>query len=301
MTNTIEPVGKDEGVELSIVVPCYNEEGAIESTVRELLAAMDGKALYELIVVNDGSADNSVAILETLAAEIPQMRVIHHPINRGYGAALKTGIRAAHGELVAITDADGTYPNERLAELMELCRTRDMVVGSRTGTNVIYSRLRAFPKFFLRRWVSYLARGPVPDINSGMRVFRRDVALKFFGVLPNSFSFTITITLSTLTTFHDVLFVPINYAPRQGRSHIKPIRDTLRFIKIILRTGVYFAPVRAFAPAFGVLAFGGTLSLAYDIFILNDLTEKTLMLYLFMINIGMFILLADMIDKRVAQ
>ena len=286
---------------VSVVVPCYNEEASIADTVRVLGRAMAGGPPFEIIVVDDGSADASADILARTQAADPTLKVIHHPFNRGYGAALKTGIREADGELIAITDADGTYPNERLPELVELCRDRDMVVGARTGADVVYSKLRAFPKYFLRKWVSYLARRPVPDINSGMRVFRRDVALKHFGILPNSFSFTITITLATLTTFRNVLFVPIGYSPRQGKSHIKPIRDTLRFIKIILRTGVYFAPVRAFAPLFGLLALGGVTSLFYDVFVLEDLTEKTLMLFLFTMNVGIFILIADMIDKRVGD
>lgn len=285
----------------SVVVPCYNEEAAVEETVHALQAVLADAPPHELIFVNDGSSDRTADILVRLAAAIPKLRVVTHPQNRGYGAALKTGIRAAAGTLIAITDADGTYPNERLVELVELCRERDMVVGARVGQNVVYSKLRAFPKFFLRRWVSFLARRDVPDINSGMRVFRKDVAEKYFGILPDGFSFTITITLATLTTFRDVLFVPISYAPRQGKSHIKPIRDTARFVKIVLRTGVYFAPMRAFAPVFLALAAGGTLSLGYDVFVLDDLTEKTLLLYLFTLNIGMFILIADMIDKRLGD
>jgi len=291
-------LGADASVVVSVVIPCFNEEASIADTVHELARVMADAPPFELIVVNDGSSDGSAAILNQLADQVPHLRVINHQANRGYGAALKTGIRQASGELIAITDADGTYPNERLPELVEACRDRDMVVGARVGAGVIYSKLRAFPKYFLRKWVSFLAGRNVPDINSGMRVFRKDVAEQFFGILPNSFSFTITITLATLTTFRNVLFIPISYAPRVGTSHIKPIRDTLRFIKLILRTGVYFAPMRAFFPIFAALFVLGTGSFLYDVFVLEDLTEKTLMLYLFTLNVGMFILLADMIDKR---
>ena len=286
------------GPVFSVVIPCYNEEASIEDTVRGLATTLAGGPAHEIVVVDDGSVDGSAAILDRLAAEDPMLVVVRHGMNRGYGAALKTGIREARGELIAITDADGTYPNERLGELVERCRHRDMVVGARVGQGVVYSRLRALPKFFLRHWVSFLARGPVPDINSGMRVFRKDVAERFFGILPDTFSFTITITLATLTTYRDVEFVPIAYAARRGRSHIKPVRDTLRFIKIILRTGVYFAPMRAFFPVLAALLAAAGVSLAYDVFVLEDLTEKTLLLFLFALNVGMFILLADMIDKR---
>jgi glycosyltransferase involved in cell wall biosynthesis len=290
-----------ETLVVSVILPCYNEEKSVEHTLEVVSAALAAVPRHEIIVVNDGSTDGSAAVLDRMIDRFPGLRVITHEQNRGYGAALKTGIRRANGELIAITDADGTYPNERLAELIGLCRDRDMVVGARTGPNVTYSKLRAFPKWFLRAWVSWIARRRVPDINSGMRVFRRDVVSKFFGILPDSFSFTITITLAMLTTSHLVDFVPIDYSARVGNSKIKPIRDTLRFIKIILRTGVYFAPMRAFMPLFALLAVMTAASLGHDVLVLRDLTERSLLLFLSLINTGMFMLIADMIDRRTTQ
>lgn len=286
---------------VSVILPCFNEEQSLERTLQVVSAAMARVPEHEIIVVNDGSTDGSAAVLDRIIGRFPTLRIVTHEQNRGYGAALKTGIRRATGELIAITDADGTYPNERLAELIRLCRDRDMVVGSRTGPDVTYSKVRAVPKYFLRAWVSWIARRKVPDINSGMRVFRRDVVTKFFGILPDSFSFTITITLAMLTTSHLVDFVPINYSARVGNSKIKPIRDTLRFIKIILRTGVYFAPLRAFMPLLLTLGVLTAASLGYDVFVLRDLTERSLLLFLSVINIGMFMLIADMIDRRTTQ
>lgn len=283
---------------VSVILPCFNEENSVESTLEVVSAALASIPSHEIIVVDDGSTDSSGQVLARVGDRFPTLRVITHERNRGYGAALKTGIRQARGELIAITDADGTYPNERLAELIGRCENQDMVIGARTGANVTYSKLRAFPKMFLRAWVSWIARRNVPDINSGMRVFRRDVATKFFGILPNTFSFTITITLAMLTTSYLVQFVPIDYAARVGNSKIKPIRDTARFIKIILRTGVYFAPVRAFAPLVAALGVMTAISLSFDVFYLRDLTERSLILFLAMINSGMFVLIADMIDKR---
>lgn len=283
---------------VSVIIPCFNEESAIESSVAAVSAALARIEQHEIIVVDDGSTDGSAAVLARLQPHFPMLRIITHEQNRGYGAALKTGIRRARGELIAITDADGTYPNERLAELIDLCHDRDMVVGARTGANVAYSRLRAFPKLFLRAWVSWIAKRQVPDINSGMRVFRRDVVSKFFGILPDSFSFTITITLAMLTTSHLVDFVPIDYAARVGNSKIQPIRDTLRFIKIILRTGIYFAPMRAFSPLVAMFAALTAISLGYDVFVLQDLTERSMLVFLATVNTGLFMLLADMIDRR---
>ncbi len=301
MTSTASAEAELPAMIVSVILPCFNEQASIAHTLEVVDAAMATLASYELIVVNDGSLDGSAAVLEAMQPRFPKLRIVTHERNRGYGAALKTGTRRARGEFIAITDADGTYPNERLAELVRLCSDMDMVVGARTGPNVTYSRLRAFPKWFLRLWVSWIARRRVPDINSGMRVFRRDVVTKFFGILPDTFSFTITITLAMLTTSHIVEFVPINYAARVGNSKIKPIRDTARFIKIILRTGVYFAPVRAFMPVLAVIATGMMASLFYDVFILQDLTERSLLLFLAVVNSGMFILIADLIDKRTAR
>ena len=284
--------------DFSVVIPCYNEINAIEATLESITKDLQSSSNHEIIIVNDGSDDGTLELLEKISPNYPNIRILSHEQNRGYGASLKTGIRVAQAELIVITDADGTYPNERIIELVEKCKDYDMVVGARTGKNVIYSKLRAFPKFFLRHWVSWLAGQNVPDINSGLRVFRKDLAESFFGILSNQFSFTITITLAMLTTYRRTLFVPIDYHPRVGKSKIKPIRDTWRFLVLILRTGTYFAPVRAFAPIFGMLFITAFASLFYDVFVLQNLTDKTVLLFLFSLNVAMFTLLADMIDKR---
>jgi hypothetical protein len=171
-------------------------------------------------------------------------------------------------------------------------------VGARIGSNVKYPLIRRIPKIFLKRYASYAAGASIPDINSGMRVFRRSVAARFLKILPNGFSFTTTITIAMLTNGYEVKYVPISYAGRVGTSKIKPIRDTLKFIQLILRTGMYFAPLRVFLPFVGLLLLGFAVSLAYDVLVLKDLTEKTLLLLLFALNTGLFALLADMIEKR---
>ena len=283
-------------ISLTIIVPAYNEEESVVQTITQLYPYTENEGVA-LMVVNDGSNDRTAEILAEVQPDYPRMTVVHLPVNKGYGAALKTGLRAAQTELVAITDADGTYPNERLMELAELCVDKDMVVGARIGADVRYSKIRAIPKIFLTRWVSWIAKQKVPDINSGLRVFRRDVAREFIGIFPDGFSFTITITLAMLTTGRRVQYVPISYMHRQGKSKIQPVRDTLRFMQIILRTGTYFAPIRAFLPFISLLMLAAIVSLGVDVYN-QDLTEKTLLLFLFAMNTGMFTLLADMIDKR---
>jgi len=281
----------------SIIVPCFNEEGAIEETVRQL-HRLDLPGGRELRVVDDGSSDGSPATLARLGAELPALRVLPHDVNRGYGAALKTGIRHARGELIVITDADGTYPNERIPDLAAACEDAEMAVGARTGANVRMSRLRALPKVFLRRHASWIAGREIPDINSGLRVFRKDVALEFLRILPDAFSFTTTITLAMLTNGYRVRFLPIDYHERIGRSKIQPIRDTLRFVTLIIRTGMYFAPLRVLSPFIAVLGAAFLVSLGYDIFSIQNIGDKTVLLLVLTLNAGMLALLADMIDKR---
>lgn len=288
---------EDKPEAFSVIIPCYNEESVIGETAAVLSAALGDEAAYECVFVNDGSTDGTAEKLADVERTYDRFRVVEHERNLGYGAALKTGIRQAKHELIAIIDADGTYPIADLPRLVELMRGHDMVVGARTGKNVTYSKLRALPKYFLKRWVSLIANRKVPDINSGMRVFRKDVAKEFFGILPDGFSFTITITLAMLTNKRPTLFTPIDYHSRVGQSKIKPIKDTLRFITIIGRTGVYFAPLRIFMPVVGILLACGVLSLLYDISI-GNLTDKTVLIFVTAMNAAMFAALADMLDKR---
>jgi len=287
--------------QFAVVIPCYNEEDAIVQTIEEIRCAIAKTEPFEIIVVNDGSIDRSAEILEQFLQtnQVPELRVVHHERNQGYGAALKTGIRRAKAELIAITDADGTYPNHRLLELIEIAKQADMVVGARSASEGMeYPLIRKIPKLFLCNWVNWLAGRNVPDMNSGMRVFRKSITERFLRVLPNTFSFTTTQTLCMLRNQFDVRYIPISYNARIGKSKIKPITDTLRFTQLILRTGMYFAPLRLLLPVVMVLGLIFVGSLAYDIFAIQNLTDKTVMLMLFTMNTLIFALLADMIDKR---
>ena len=280
---------------VSVIIPVYNEEDAIVDTITELDRILSEKHYnYEIIVVDDGSTDNTINILQ----KQDKIRLFVHPINRGYGSALKTGIIHANYDLIAITDADGTYPHKSLPNLIKLGDSFDMVVGARTGHNVSYSNIRKIPKFFLVEFAQWIAKQKIPDLNSGMRVFKKDIAQEFIHILPDTFSFTTTITLAMLTNNYIIHYEPIDYFHRVGKSKIKPIRDTLRFMKLILRTGIYFAPIRIFFPIASFFFLGFLLSVAQDLFIRKDLTEATLILFVAAIQLAMFALLADMIDKR---
>ncbi len=286
----------------SIVIPCYNECGAIAETVEHILGLMeaDSHAEIDLIVVDDGSVDGSSELLDSLLASHPEapLRVIHHRRNLGYGAALKSGIMRSRADYICITDSDGTYPNERIPELVRLAVNHDMVVGARIGQDVTYSKIRSIPKLILVPWVSFLCGGKVPDMNSGLRVFRREVALKYLPLLPDGFSFTTTITICLMRNRYDVHFVPIRYTARIGKSHIKPFRDTLRFVQLICRTGMYFAPLRLLTPLIILFAVLASFSGLYDALVLRNLTDKTILLAVTALNVFIFALLADMIDRR---
>lgn len=282
---------------VSVLVPCYNEEGSAARTIAQLDAALAPMGEYEIIAIDDGSFDGTLTVLRGLEAGTPALRIVAHDRNRGYGAALKTGLRHASSERVAIVDADGTYPIEDLPRLVALMDDHDMVVGARGGADFAYPWIRKVPKFFLRAWINWIVGEDVPDINSGMRVFRRTMAQRFVRVLPDGFSFTMTITISALRNNYRVRFEPISYFSRTGKSKISPVRDTLRFMQIICRTGMYFAPLRILAPIAALLGLATIGSLAYDLHI-RDLTEKTLLLLTAFLNVSIFALLADMIDKR---
>lgn len=288
----------DKSAKFSLIIPVYNEDQEIAATLDHLVQILESFPTdYEIIAVNDGSSDQTASILDEYR-DHPIIRVIHHSRNRGYGAALKTGIRHAKYPLIAITDADGTYPNERLPDLISLSQEADMVVGARIGADVRYSNIRKIPKWFLVRFAQWVTKSRIPDLNSGMRVFHKDIVERFLSILPDTFSFTTTITIAMLTNNYIVHYEPINYYHRVGRSKIKPIRDTLRFLQLILRMGVYFAPMRIFFPVSLIFLIGFGISAFQDIFIRHDLTETTLIMFVAATQIGMFALLADMIDKR---
>ena len=284
----------------TIIIPCFNEENAILKTFTSIIDTTDEIDNFQIIIVNDGSYDNTKIILEQLEKKHENVLIINHEKNKGYGAALKTGLRRANHKMIVITDADGTYPNERIPELVEYAinENMDMVVGSRTAKGEVeYPLIRKIPKWFLLKYASWMAGQKIPDMNSGLRVFKKEIAEKFISILPNGFSFTTTITLAMLTNYYSVKYIPISYSSRIGKSKIKPIRDTINFIQLILRTGMYFAPLRVFLPITFILSVAFGISFVYDTF-QGNLTDKTLIFLMFTLNSGMFALLADMIDKR---
>jgi glycosyltransferase involved in cell wall biosynthesis len=280
---------------VSVVIPAHDEEQNLAEVVLGVQKALQTcAAAFEILVVDDGSADRTGAIARELG-----VAVLRHQERRGYGAALKTGIRAAIGEHVLICDADGTYPPGAIPELLARVAEHDMVVGARTGAVVDAPFFRRVAKGILRRLASYLSESQIPDLNSGLRIFRREAALAFFPILPSGFSFTTTITLALLCNGGSVAYVPIDYLRRRGgRSKIQPVRETLNFVILILRTILYFNPLKVFVPVSLLLGAGFVASLAYDLFVLENVTEKSLILLIGALQLLGIGLIGDVVTKR---
>ncbi|MEN6625584.1 MAG: glycosyltransferase family 2 protein [Candidatus Sumerlaeia bacterium] len=280
---------------LSIIIPCHNEAGAIAPVLDQIERAAAGLSMpHEVIVVDDGSTDGSGTLIDPA-----RFKLVTHAERRGYGAAIKTGVRASQYALVLITDADGTYPNELIPALVDSLGDADMAVGARMGASVAIPSLRRPAKWFLRRLAQYLAQRPIPDLNSGFRVIRRELFDQFKHLYPEGFSLTTTITLAALTSGRRVEFMPIDYHPRVGTSKIRPIQDTLEFLKLILRTVLYFDPLRIFLPLGLVLILAGMAVGIGSKLILGRLMDvSTVLLFVTGVQVLVIGALADLITRR---
>lgn len=279
------------GQAFSVIVPAYREAGGIRTGIREIRKALEGVAQdWELIVVDDGSDDGTGELARAEGAT-----VLHHAVNRGYGAALKTGIAAARHDIVVITDADGTYPATAIPSLVAKIGDYDMAVGARVGANVAIPLARRPAKWLLGRLAGYLAGQRIPDLNSGLRAMKRSLVQRYEHILPSGFSFTTTITLASLCRDHLVHYETIDYRPRVGDSKIRP-RHAFDFLLLILRTIVYFNPLKVFLPvgaAFFVLGVG---KFAYDV-VIGNLSESAIFALLAAGLIWSVGLLSDQISR----
>ncbi|MDX3967628.1 MAG: glycosyltransferase family 2 protein [Bradyrhizobium sp.] len=229
---------------ISVVVPALNEQDEIGNTVARIKAVLAGAGLdgSEIIVVDDGSADATAARAEQAGA-----LVLRHPHNVGYGRSLKDGIAAARHDLIVINDADGTYPVEAIPELVaSMHKGFDMVVGARTGEHYRESLLKMPLRRILRWIVEFTAGRSIPDINSGLRAFRRSIILQYYDHLCDTFSFTTSMTLAYMMTGRFVAYVPIDYNKRVGRSKVKLFRDSMKTLQYIIEAAIYYNPLKMF-------------------------------------------------------
>jgi len=281
---------------ISVIVPAYNEKDKIAAVISSLKDVL-GKGGYkhEIIVIDDGSTDGTQEILKGITG----IKLIVNESNSGYGYSLKRGFSNASHDIAVIIDADGTYPADKIPELVSHMDRYDMVVGARTSANVYMPPLRKAMKKILNMLANYLSGKDIPDLNSGLRVIKRDIVKRFFNILPSGFSFTTTITLALLTNDYAVKYVPIDYAHRKKLSKFHPVKDTANMFMLIIRAILYFNPLKIFMPiGLFMIAAGIIVFITSMIFLPKILDATTTVLVTVGIQTIVIGLLADLIDKK---
>jgi len=292
-----QPEADGSDVDVSVVLPVYNEHGHLAQEVKRIRAALDRSSYsFEIIVVDDGSTDGSADVLDDLRRS-ENIRLIRFGRNRGSGSARKAGTRAARGRVVVWTDCDLTYPNEEIPRLVEvLDQGYDQVVGARSSEQGTHRAFRVPAKWFIRRLACYLTATKIPDLNSGLRAFRRDVAMQYLHLLPAGFSCVTTMTMSFLCNGYSVEYVPIDYFPRAGNSKFHWWDDTRRYLLQVVRMILLYNPLKVFMPtglSLLALAAGKTV---YDLVTKHGRVATNTLVVLFAAGVVIMVgLLSDLI------
>jgi len=287
---------------VTIVLPCYNEQDHVTVEIERICANMDASEYeYELVAYDDASTDGTLARLYEVAPSFPQLQIVHFHRNGGAGTVRRIGTQRARGDIVVWTDADMTYPNERIPELVQMLEkdtTVDQVVGARTSEEGSHKWLRVPAKWFIRKIAERLTNSRIPDLNSGLRAFRRQVATPYLRLLPPGFSCVTTITLAFLSNQHDVRYVPIDYAKRSGTSKFRFVADAYRYILQVLRMVMYFNPLKVLMPVALSLLGVGIAKGIFDIVVHPLLIAvDTVLIFVTGLIIATLALLADLIVR----
>lgn len=235
-----------ENLEVSIVIPTFNEKSSITQVISDVHKAMElTNFSYEVLVVDDCSTDQTLEQIKNRN----DIRIVKHKINQGSGAARRTGIREAKGEYIVMIDADGTYPAKEIPNLLKHLPEYDQVNGARKIEAGDLRIFRTLAKWFIKSIASYLTKEQIPDLNTGLKAFKRSIALKYLWVLPDGFSCVSTLTLSFLCNGYSVKYIPIDYFPRKNsKSKFHPIKDTYSYLVTVIRMVSYFQPLQIFLP-----------------------------------------------------
>jgi len=295
----IEPPLRVQDQFISILIPAYNEQEGIGETLAKIFDTMDAaKYDYEVIVVDDGSSDNTAGEVQKFS----RATLVRHPRNRGSGAATNTGVRHARGEICVMTDADGTYPVTEIPNLLAEMDEYDMVIGARRREAGTMKLLRVPAKWFIRSLASFLTDTKIPDLNSGLRSFKKQNAVKYTHILPHGQSWVSTITLAHLSDDLDVKWIPIDYYERKGKSKFRPVQDTYNYLMLVLRTVMYFNPMKILFPIGAVLLLAGIVRQLWW-FVTGNLVvhSSNVLLVIAGLNIVMMALLADLVVRRARQ
>ena len=289
-------------LDVTVILHCYNEEAHVAREIERITAALDASNFsYELLVIDDKSTDDTLAVLKAELPRYPHLRLMPFRRNGGSGTARRIGTAEACGRIVVWTDADMTYPNERIPEFVQYLVDHpdvDQVVGARTSEQGTHKVFRVPAKFVIRKIAETLASTKIPDLNSGLRAFRRDVSLPYLRLLPPGFSCVTTITMSFLSNQHGVDYLPIEYAKRSGTSKFHFLKDAYRYILQVLRMVMYFNPIKVLMPlALWIFVIGFVKSIVDIARYHFRLTTSTLLLLLTGLIIGSIALLADLIVR----
>jgi glycosyltransferase involved in cell wall biosynthesis len=289
-------------VDVTVVLPCYNEQDHVLLEIARITEALDASEFsYELLVIDDASTDNTLEVLRKAQENYPHMRLEPFQRNGGTGTARRIGTQIAYGEIVVWTDADMSYPNERIPEMVRILKENpriDQVVGARTTEEGTHKILRVPAKWVIRKIAERLINQKIPDLNSGMRAMRREVARPYLRLLPPGFSCVTTITMAFLANQHDIYYMPIDYSKRAGKSKFKFVKDAYRYILQVLRMVMYFNPIKVLLPPALWLMGIGVVKAVYDLAAHPfKIAQNTILIFLSGLIIASLALLADLIVR----
>lgn len=279
----------NSAIGVSIIIPCFNEAAGLQRTLPSIQAL--GLPSYELLVVDDGSEDNSSEVAKSFGAT-----VLTHPYNIGNGAAVKTGIRAARGQVLVFLDADGQHEPSDIPRLLEHMERFHMTVGARTAESPS-SAHRLVANGIYNRFASFITQFEIEDLTSGFRAMRRGDALRFCDMLPNGFSYPTTSTLAFIRSGRAVKYVPIVAKEREGKSKIRIFRDGFEFLMIIIKITTAFSPLRVFLPIASFLFFLGVGRYIYTYSTTGQFTNMSHLL----INTSVIIFMLGLIAEQIAS
>jgi len=279
--------------DLSVIIPAFREERSIGHVVEKIRNVITEKGKsFEIIVINDGSDDRTGSIARASGA-----RVITHPYNIGYGAALKTGIRYAQGQTIVMIDADGQHDPEDIPVLLEKLGNYDMVVGARSSKSE--TRLHRDLANRVYNWfASYVCSYHIQDLTSGFRAIKANIARSFLGILPNTFSFSTTITMAVVRSGFSITYVPINTSFPVGKSKIRLIQDGSRFLLIIMKIATLFSPMKLFVPVSAFLFLSGLSYGVFRMFFMGGRYGQTAGLVMVM---AVIVFMVGLVSEQIAQ
>jgi glycosyltransferase involved in cell wall biosynthesis len=275
---------------VSVLIPVYNEEVGIKLLLDKMIG-LKLHELYEIVVINDGSSDHSLEVVK----QYP-VKVYSHTVNKGYGAALKTGIRKANGEKVVILDSDGQHDPLQISQISAMLDDHELVIGTRDKDS-FQVRTRQAGKRVIR-WVGeYLVEQKLPDYNSGYRGFNKDLIKSMLHIMPNGFSFSTTSTLAFLKEGYSVGTVPIKVEERVGRSsNVKFFKDGAKTIMLILRIIMLFNPLKIFFPASFIITTAGIIYGIYGFMIAERFSNGAIVLAI----LGMFLFFIGLVADQIS-